>query len=75
MEEKKTSLIVRAAFFAVGMGILLFSIFTVALSAAYEIAYAPVYFDTTMYNMAGAIGGAMGSGFGSLLIFIGWHSK
>ncbi|TFH01903.1 MAG: hypothetical protein E4H14_18130 [Candidatus Thorarchaeota archaeon] len=64
-----------AAIFALGMAILLFSIYTVVMSAAYEIGYSPMYVDTYSYNMSMALGGAISGGIGSLLIFIGWRAE
>ena len=64
-----------AAIFALGMAILLFSIYTVVMSAAYIIGYSPIYFDTSSYNMNTALGGAISGGIGSLLIFVGWRAE
>ena len=74
MSGEDVQLIKRAGIFALGMSILLYSIYSVVLSAAYVIAYAPMYFDHNMYNIGVAISGAMGGFIGSLLIFYGWHA-
>jgi len=75
MNEPNVTLIKKAAIFALGMAILLFSIYTVVMSAAYVIGYAPMYFDTYSYNMGVALGGAISGGIGCLLIFIGWRAE
>ena len=75
MSGRKIPFIVRASIFALGMAILLFSVFNVVLSAAYLIAYSPQYMDTNLYIGMAVQGGAIGSGIGSLLIFIGWHAE
>jgi hypothetical protein len=77
MSGRKLSLVERAGIFALGMAILLFSIYTVVLSAAYLIAYSPTGFDTYWSSSywGTALGGAIGGGIGSLLIFIGWRAE
>ncbi|TFG27828.1 hypothetical protein EU528_12160 [Candidatus Thorarchaeota archaeon] len=75
MSETNVSLIKRAAIFALGMAILLFSIYTVGMSAAYMIGYSPMYFDTYSYTTGVAIGGAISGGIGCLLIYIGWRAE
>lgn len=75
MNGTNVSLLKRAVVFALGMSILLLSIYTVVMAAAYEIGYSPMYFDAYSYNSSTSLGGAIGSGIGSLLIFIGWHAE
>ncbi|NHI89070.1 MAG: hypothetical protein EAX87_06070 [Candidatus Thorarchaeota archaeon] len=75
MSGRNIPFIVRAIIFALGMAILLFSVFSVVLSAAYLIAYSPQYIDTNLYIGVAVQGGAIGSGIGSLLVFIGWHAE
>jgi len=75
MSGTKAFPIKGAAIFALGMAILLFSIYTVVMSAAYIIGYSPMYVDTYSYNMGMALGGAISGGIGSLLIFIGWRAE
>ena len=75
MSRGDAQLVKRAGIFALGMSILLYSIYSVVLSAAYVIAYAPMYFDHSMYNIGVALSGAMGGFLGSLLIFLGWHEE
>jgi hypothetical protein len=67
------SLLKRSVVFTLGMILLLLSIYTVIMSAAYEIGVSPMYFDYQSYNWNTTFGKAIVGGIGSLLVFIGWH--
>ena len=75
MSGEDAHLLKRAGIFALGMSILLYSIYTVVLSAAYVVAIDTMYFDPNMYNIGVALTGAMGGFIGSLLVFYGWHTE
>jgi hypothetical protein len=50
VSEERMTLIGRALVFALGMALLLSSVYSVVMSAAYLIAYAPQYFDTSFIS-------------------------
>ncbi len=75
MSGEDAQLLKRAGIFALGMAILLLSVYSVVAAAVYVIAVSPMYMDILGYLMGMAFTSAIGSFIGSLLVFYGWHTE